>query len=160
MKSACQLPAAAFFLAFCLNIFWPQSACARTVEIDDAGTQVVQPSVQMRWKSAAPSRSGASNLLTGTMTVRVHLNTSPWLRRSGRIYLVLPAQAPGPMQANWTTLGRLLPGSVVTGNRTLVYAGPLTSRFLDDVLTLQVSVNGGLLTRPVPVNFHFELDEE
>ena len=160
MTRARALPATAFFLAAWLNIFWPGTAHARPVPIDDTGTQVMQPAVPMRWKTAAPSRTAGSNLVTGTLTVRVHLNVSPWRRRSGRIYMVLPMQAPGPMQATWSTQGRLLPGSIVTGNRTLVYAGPITSGFLEDQLTIRIDVDGSLMSRAVPVSFHFEMDEE
>lgn len=152
--------AAAFFLALGLNIFWPSSGQAKSAPIDDSGTQSVEPTVLMRWKSFVPARAGGDNLMTGTMTVRLHLNLVPWFKHAGRIYLVLPAQAPGPLKASWTTQGRLLPGQVVSGNRVLVYAGPIGTRFLDDVLVLQFSVDGSLMRRPVPVSFHFEMDEE
>jgi len=113
----------------------------------------------MRWKSAAPSRSGADNLMIGTTTIRVRINVTPWLRRSGRIYLDLPAQPPGPITASWITQGRFLPGQVRSGNRTLVYAGPIATPFMEDVLKFQFSVDGTLIRRPFPVTFHFEMDE-
>ena len=161
MKPWCaRLPATAFFLALWLNIFWCEGAAARTVAIDDTGTQALQPTVAMRWKSAAPSRGAGGNLMTGAMVVRLHLNLGPWLHHAGRIYLVLPAQAPGPMKLSWTTQGRLLPGQVIAGNRTLVYAGPVTSRVLEDTLTLQFTVDGRLMGHGVPVDIHFEIDEE
>jgi hypothetical protein len=153
-------PATAFFLALWLNIFWGHGAAAHTAPIDDTGTQALQPAVAMRWKSAAPTRGAAGNLMTGAMTVRLHLNLMPWLHHAGRIYLVLPAQAPGPMKLSWTTQGRLLPGQVVTGNRTLVYAGPVTSRVLEDVLYLQFTVDASLMGHGFPVDIHFEMDEE
>jgi len=151
---------AAFFLALCLNIFWPSAGRAKTTTIDDSGTQSLEPTVLMRWKSFAPARSGGDNLMTGTTTLRLRLNLMPWFRRVGRIYLVLPAQPPGPVRAQWTTQGRLLPGQVVSGNRTLVYAGPISARVLEDVLVLQFSVDARLLPRAVPVSFHFDMDEE
>ena len=153
-------PATAFFFALWLNIFWGQVAQARTSLIDDTGTQALQPDVAMRWKNAAPSRGAASNLMTGVMTVRLHLNLMPWLHHQGRIYLVLPAQAPGPMKLSWTTQGRLLPGEVISGNRALVHAGPIGSRFIEDVLYLQFTVDASLMGHRVPVDIHFEMDEE
>src|SRR2546430_5044717 len=36
-------------------------------------------------------------------TVRVKLHVAPWLRRRGRIYLVLPAQQPGAMKDRKST---------------------------------------------------------
>jgi hypothetical protein len=149
----------AFFLAPVLSIIWAYPAPAKTTRIDDSGTQALEPSVSMRWKSTAPSRSGADNLMIGTTTIRVRINVTPWLRHSGRIYLDLPAQQPGPITASWITQGRFLPGQVRSGNRALVYAGPIASPFMEDVLKFQFSVDGTLVRHPFPVTFHFEMDE-
>ncbi|MFI4867966.1 MAG: hypothetical protein ACHQDD_01265 [Steroidobacterales bacterium] len=116
--------------------------------------------MSMRWKSATPSRSGTDNRMVGTTTIRVRINVMPWLRHSGRIYLALPAQQPGPINTSWITQGRFLPGQVQSGNRTLIYAGPITTPFMEDVLTLQFGVDGSLIRRPFPVSFHFEMDED
>jgi hypothetical protein len=152
-------PAPGFFLALALTIIWAQVAQAKSITVDDSGSQALAPSVSMHWKSAAPSRSAAGNVMFGTMTIRVRINVMPWLRHSGRIYLSLPAQQPGPISLSWITQGRLLPGQLVSGNRVLVYAGPITTPFLEDTLTFQFSVDGTLMRRAVPVTYHFEMDE-
>jgi hypothetical protein len=152
-------PLPAFFLALALSIIWLSTAQAKTTTIDDSGTQALEPTVSMRWKTTAPPRSGVDNLMVGSTTIRVRINVMPWLHRSGRIYLNLPAQQPGPVTASWITQGRFLPGQVQSGNRTLVYAGPIATPFIEDVLRFQFSVNGTLMQRPVPVTFHFEMDE-
>lgn len=149
----------AFFLACALSIIWSSTAPAKTTTIDDSGTQAIEPSVLLRWKSAAPSRSGTDNRMVGSTTIRVRINVTPWLRRTGRIYLNLPAQQPGPIVASWITQGRFLPGQVHSGNRVLVYAGPITTPFMEDVLTFQFSVDGTQIRRTFPVTFHFEMDE-
>ena len=149
-----------FFLALALTIIWASAEQAKTTLIDDSGTTALEPSVSMRWKSAAPSRSGTNNLMLGTTTIRLRLNVMPWLKRSGRIYLSLPAQQPGPMNASWTAQGRLLSGQVRSGNRVLVYSGPITTPFMEDVLKLQFTVDGTLMRHPFPVTVHFEMDEE
>jgi hypothetical protein len=149
----------AFFLAHALSIIWASAAQGKTTTIDDSGTQALEPSVSMRWKTAAPSRSGADNLMVGTTTIRVRINVTPWLHRSGRIYLDLPAQQPGPITASWITQGRLLSGQVHSGNRALIYAGPIATPFMEDVLKFQFGVDGSLMRRPFPVTFHFEMDE-
>jgi hypothetical protein len=41
----------------------------------------------------------------------------------------------------------------------LVYAGPITTPFMEDTLTLQFTVSGALLHRAVPIAYHFEMDE-
>lgn len=152
--------AAAFFLACALSIIWPASAPAKTTTIDDSGTQAVEPSVSLLWKNAAPSRSGAGNLMIGGTTIRVRINVTPWLRRSGRIYLNLPAQQPGPINATWTTQGRLQPGQLHSGNRMLVYSGPITAPFIEEVLTFQFSVDATLIRQTFLLTFRFEMDEE
>lgn len=149
----------AFFLAVAFAIIWASSAWAKTTTIDDSGTQALEPSVALRWKTSTPSRSGANNLMVGTTTLRVRLNVAPWLRHSGRIYLNLPAQMPGPIAASWITQGRLLPGEVHSGNRMLLYAGPISTPFLEDVLKVQFSVDGTLIQRSFPVTFRFEMEE-
>ena len=153
-------PGPAFFLACALSIIWASEARAKTTTIDDSGTQALEPSVSLRWKTAAPPRSGADNSMVGTTTIRVRLNVMPWMRRSGRIYLDLPAQQPGPITASWITQGKLMPGQVRSGNRVLIYSGPIASPFMEDVLKFQFSVDGSLVRRAFPVTFHFEIDED
>ena len=53
-----------------------------------------------------------------------------------------------------------MPGQVHSGNRVLVYAGPIGTPFMEDVMKFQFSVDGALVQRSVPVTFHFEMDEE
>jgi hypothetical protein len=153
-------PGPAFFLACALSIIWASEARAKTTTIDDSGTQALEPSVSLRWKTAAPPRSGADNSMVGTTTIRVRLNVMPWMRHSGRIYLDLPAQQPGPITASWITQGKLMPGQVRSGNRVLIYSGPIASPFMEDVLKFQFSVDGSLVRRAFPVTFHFEIDED
>jgi hypothetical protein len=150
----------AFFLACALSIIWTPAAQAKTVTIDDSGTQALQPAVAMHWKTAAPSRSPAGSLMIGTTTIRVRINVLPWLHRSGRIYLALPMQQPGAIGLSWTTQGRFLPGQLQSGNRVLVYSGPIAAPFMEDTLIFQFTVNGALMRQTVPVTYHFEMDED
>jgi hypothetical protein len=152
-------PSAAFFLAAALTIIWTGAAQGKSTPIDDSGTQALEPSVNLRWQSARPSRSGGDNLMVGTTTIRVRINVLPWVRRMGRIYLVLPAQRPGPVNASWVTQGRFMAGQVRSGNRVLVYAGPITAPFMEDVFKFQFSVDGNLVQRAFPLTYRFEMDE-
>ena len=131
----------------------------RTKPIDDTGTVTLQPTVGMRWQELSPRRR-TSTLMEGATQVRVRLNLKPWLGRTGRIYLVLPAQLPGNIEAAWTTTGRLLPGTVRVGGRTQVYAGPITAAVLEDTLTLTLTVDGTQMRQPYNLLFRFEMDED
>ena len=160
MRRLCSYLGLRFFLALVLGIIWTPATFAKTTLIDDAGTQSLEPAVSLRWKSLEPSRRAADNLLIGNTTIRVHLNVLPWLHRQGRIYLTLPAQAPGPIGAVWNTRGTFRAGQLRSGNRVLLYAGPISAPFLEDVFTLQFSIDAALVRRAFPVNLRFEMDED
>ena len=51
-------PVARFFLGLSLAIIWQARAEAKSIVLDDSGTQALEPSVTMRWKSATPSATG------------------------------------------------------------------------------------------------------
>jgi hypothetical protein len=148
-----------YIFAFCIIWLASTAAYAKSSVIDDSGTLPYNAAVAMRWQQEQP-RGAARNQMTGTLQLRVRLNVTPWLRRMGRIYLVLPAQQPGAMTAAWTTQGRLLPGQLVPGTRALVYAGPITTPFIEDVVQLTITVDGRRMLQTYPVNFRFEMDEE
>jgi hypothetical protein len=134
-------------------------AHAKTTVIDDSGSLPSDAPIALRWQQLSPRRP-VNNALTGTTTIRVRLNVAPWLHRRGRIYLALPAQQPSSLTASWSTQGRLAAGRIVSGGRTLVYAGPLTTRFIEDVLELTLSVDARQLRQLYHVNFQFQMDEE
>ena len=152
-----------FFLALIFTIFLAAvssaPAFAKTVVLDDSGTQALEPAVALHWQSVAPRRSGSANQMVGSTTFRVRVNVAPWLKRSARIYLQLPAQQAGPMTVSWSTQGKLLPGQLQPGNRVLVFSGVITRPYLEDEVTFQFNVNGVLIKRAFPVNFQFLMDE-
>jgi hypothetical protein len=132
-------------------------AGAATYRVDDGATQPYESAVALRWRSVAPTRGG-DDTMEGATTVQVRLNLAPWLNRQGRIYLALPEQPPGKVVARWTTQGRLLPGQVGTGQRTLVYAGPITTPLLAETLALRIEADGNRMAASYRLNFHFEID--
>jgi len=132
---------------------------ARTTRIDDAATLPYAAPLTVHWEQPSP-RPPVNNLMSATLTLRVKLNVAPWLRRTGRIYLTLPAQQPGPMYVGWVTQGHLLPGKLTSGSRALVYSGPITTPFIEDTLQLTVRLDGTKLQQQLyHVNFNFEMDE-
>lgn len=128
--------------------------------VDDSGTLPYDAMFHMTWRSTAPPRGRVDNTLVGTTQLRVHLNVAPWLRHSGRIYLVLPVQPPGDMLVSWTTQGHLMPGNLRPGSRTLVYAGRINTPYLEDQVLLSIAVDAARLQQLTRVNFHFEIDED
>jgi hypothetical protein len=151
---------ATFFLVLAFSIIWSAAAQAKSTTIDDSGTTALEPFVSLRWKSVAPPRGGVDNSMIGTLTTQVRLNVMPWLKRSGRIYLSLPAQQPGPITLSWVAQERFHSGQLRSGNRVLLYAGPITTPFMQDIFKFQFTVDGTLVRRPFPVTFRFEMDED
>lgn len=147
MKALC----IACFLSFAF------SATAATYRVDDSTTLPAETSASMKWRSLAPNRA-IGNVVEGSAVVTVRLNLAPWLNKTGKIYMVLPEQPIGQVTAEWATQGRLLPGKVVSGNRTLVYAGPIRSTGLEDTIALKLEADGRRLIAPQRLQFHFEID--
>ncbi|HYM26822.1 MAG TPA: hypothetical protein VET66_01630 [Steroidobacteraceae bacterium] len=146
-------------LALCLGAALAgPSLAAKTTVIDDSGTLPYDAPLVLRWQQLSPRRP-VNNTMTGTASIRVRLNVGAWLHRTGRIYLMLPAQQPASLSASWTTQGRLEPGQIAAGSRTLVYAGPITTPFIEDVLQLTLNVDARQLRQLYHVNFQFQMDE-
>jgi hypothetical protein len=153
MKAAATLLFVAALLATA-----PKQAAAATYRVDDSATIPHEASATLRWRQFAPGRRSVDNAVEGGTTVQVRLNLAPWLKRNGRIFLVLPEQPLGRVTTHWTTQGRLLPGQLVSGQRALVYAGPIVSPMLDETLALRIETDGTRLSSTHRLNFHFEID--
>jgi len=132
-------------------------ASAATFAVDDSTSYVHDANTSMKWKSVAPSRR-TGNLVEGATLVTVRLNLTPWLNKTGKIYMALPEQAIGQIKATWTTQGRLQPGQLVSGNRTVVFSGVVKSPLLEDTIALVLEADGQRLMSPQSLKFHFEID--
>jgi hypothetical protein len=133
---------------------WTQAA---TFRVDDSLTLPNETSTPMKWRSLAPNRS-VGHAIEGSSVLTIRLNVAPWMNRNGRIYLGLPEQPIGTVTADWTTQGKLLPGELVSGHRTLVYAGPIRTRLLEDTIVLRLQADGRRLAAPQRLQFYFEID--
>ena len=134
-------------------------ATAATHPVDDSASLPEQPNITMRARPAVLGQQAGSTA-SGESTVRVVLNTTPWVHRVGRIYMVLPAQPVGPVTVSWSTEGRLLPGALVSGQRALVYAGLITTSRLIDTMTLTIQADARRLGAPRRLDFQFQIDVE
>jgi len=149
-----------FFLASGLSIIWLGCAPVRATPIDDSGTRAFEPSIDLRWKTSTPTRSPADNVLVGVTTLRVRLNVAPWLHHAGRIYLSLPASAPGQLSADWPAHGQFLGGRVVAGGRALLYSGRILEPVLEEELQLQLTVRPNVIQRASTLNISFDMEDE
>ena len=146
---------ATLLLAGALSASLPASAA--TFRVDDSATLPNESSTAMKWRSLAPSRA-AGNAVEGSSVLTVRLNTAPWLNRNGKIYMALAEQPIGQVNAEWSTQGKLLPGQLVSGNRTLVYSGPIRASLIEDTIVLKLTADGRRLIAPQRLQFYFEID--
>jgi hypothetical protein len=132
------------------------SPWAVTARIDDTGTSL-ESITRMYWRQLAPSRK-VDNTMEGGAQVQVRLNLAPWVGRTGRIFMVLPEQSMGPIRASWPAHGRFSAGSLSSGQRALIHAGPITSPIMEGLLVLKLEVDGTRLQSVQRLSFHFEID--
>ena len=150
----------AFLFALALVALLSGTAQASTFRVDDSGSQVLRPSVNMKWDddTAGLRRGVLPSGVTGQLPVLVRLNVQPWQGKMGRIYMTMPPIPAGPMTATWTTQGRLLPGALRSGERALVYQGIIGPDVLEDTFLITLQADGNQLVRSERLEFSFEID--
>jgi hypothetical protein len=134
-----------------------ERAAAGTTRVDDSGTVVSQGVVPMRWRQLVPGR-GADNSVEASVRVALRLNLSRWLNQPVKLYMGLAPAAGEPVHAAWRTQGRLLPGSVRSGARTLVFDGIAGVPSLEEAIELTLRTDGRALVSPQSLQFYFEVD--
>jgi len=132
-------------------------AAAATYIVDDSSTIPFETNVASRWRQATSGRQ-LGNEIESAATVTIRLNLAPYLNRVGRIYLALPPQPIGVVNVEWATQGRLLPGALQSGQRTLVYSGPIRTPILEDNFVVKVVADGRRVAVTQRLQFHFEID--
>jgi hypothetical protein len=132
-------------------------AHADTFRVDDSLTRVGKPVTEMQWRQFAPKRF-TDNMVEGKVPVAVNLNLAPWLNRPARIYMALGQTGGPPVEARWETQGRLMPGSVRSGARTLVFQGVVSQASLQEMIFLTLVADGRELPNLQTLQFYFEID--
>ena len=137
--------------------FWATGARAATFRVDDSGTILSQSVVPMRWRQLVPGR-GADHTVEAGVRVALRLNLARWINQPVRVYMAL-APSPGePVYASWRTQGRLLPGTLKSGARALIYEGVARSASLEETVELTLSTDGRALVSQQALQFYFEVD--
>lgn len=147
-------------IAICLlaaGLITQERALAGTTRVDDSGTVVSQGVVPMRWRQLVPGR-GADNSVEAGVRVALRLNLSRWLNQPIKLYMGLAPAAGEPVHATWRTQGRLLPGTVRTGSRTLIFESSAGVASLEETLELTLRTDGRALVSPQTLQFYFEVD--
>jgi hypothetical protein len=142
-----------------LCVLFAGLAQAATLPVDDSLSQPVEAVTPMRWRSLSPSR-GEDHKVEGQTQVNIKLDTKPFVGRTGRIYMTLPAQPIGTVEVEWRTQGKLLPGRLQSGQRGLVYSGKISVERMEDLMSVMVRSDGRMLSAPQRLRFSFEIDVE
>lgn len=134
-----------------------QQSLAETYRLDDSASQVIPATAHWEW-APGTLRAGI-NTVHMNLRVEVRIDTRAWAGRQGRVYMVLPVDAGGPVTAEWQSQGRLLGGRLVSGERALVYSGSIPGPLLEDSLRVHLTTDARLMTAETQrLAFHFELD--
>jgi len=130
---------------------------ATTTRVDDSGTVVSQGVLPMRWKQLVPGR-GADNSVEASVRVALRLNLARWLNQPVRLYMALAPALGEPVYATWRTQGRLLPGTLRSGGRALIFEGVANAALLEETLDLTLRTDGRALVSTQALQFYFEVD--
>jgi hypothetical protein len=133
------------------------TAWANPHRLDDSLSHTVPPNVQMQWLPLTRGQANAGGM-EAWVRVNIRIDTRDWMGRSGRIYMVLPRDQSSNIEAVWTTQGRLQAGRLVSGERTLVFAGTIPGATLEDQMQVRLRSNADWTSNSRRLNFHFELD--
>jgi hypothetical protein len=129
---------------------------ATTAPVDDSATVVLDGTPAMAWRLVPPS--SRDNTIVGRSRVNIRLATTPWIGRTGKIYMLLPAESASSIKIKWRSQGRLLEGQLSPGGRTLVYAGAIREARLEDVFDINVEADGSKISNVQRLRFYFEID--
>lgn len=132
-------------------------ALAATIRVDDSGTVVSQGVLPMRWKQLVPGR-GADHAVEASVRVALRLNLARWINQPVRLYMALAPSVGEPVYATWRTQGRLLPGTVRSGGRTIIFNGTPNAAALEETIDLALKTDGRTLVSPQALQFYFEID--
>jgi hypothetical protein len=135
----------------------PAMTDSSAFRVDDTGTVVLDPVLEMLWQPSSQPRADAS-LVSASTRVSVQLNVAGWEGRSGRIYMSLPRTSGPSVRATWKTGGALIPGTLLSGQRSLVYAGPIARPILRDLIEIKLEADGSRLVQPEALSFGFEIE--
>ncbi len=142
-------------LAFALTL--AGSASATTTRVDDSGTVLSQGVLPMRWKQLVPGR-GADHSVEASVRVALRLNLARWMNQPVRLYMALAPAMGEPVYASWRTQGRLLPGTLRSGARTLIFEGVANAALIEETLDLTLRTDGRALVSTQALQFYFEVD--
>ena len=102
-------------------------------------------------------------LVADVRSMEFRLRTAPYIGKNAEIYLTIPQHVTGltvptAMRVEWTTRGTFAPGSVVPGNRALVWRGKIAESVMSDFFDFRIFLDARTSERGIEFDPVFEID--
>ena len=147
----------ALLLLLCLSFAKPAIA----EPLDDSLSTQQQFGLDLNWKQ--PHNTDNLNeqefyaLTARARRVEIRLNTAPFVGQRGKIFIRLPVNIRGTVDAtalrmNWETNGLFSNGSVTAGNRAKLFEGEITEAVMSDIFDITFDIDA----RQVYNNLRFQ----
>jgi hypothetical protein len=134
-----------------LECAWP-----RPFPVDDSLSQVLDTNVRMQWESVAPGR-GRSAMSSGRPRYRAPRRIA--VAGTQRTHFHAAAGPAGRLRSRRVDhAGPLQPGMLRSGERALVFAGPVRPNCIEDTLVIRITTDGERLERDESLEFSFEIE--
>lgn len=153
---------APLLLVACLAV----AATATAARLDDSASPRQRFDLSPRWvhehdTGGSPDRLNA--MVAEMANVEVRLNTTAYVGKRGRIYLVLPPVVAGlrsasGMRVEWRTRGTLLDGAALPGDRTLLYDGPISRPSINEIFDFVIHLDARHMAGGLRFDPTFEID--
>lgn len=102
-------------------------------------------------------------LVADVSAMEFRLNTAPYVGKNAEIYLTIPGhvsglRVPTAMRVEWKTRGTFTPGSLIPGDRALVYRGKITASVMSDYFDFRIYLDARTSERGLEFDPVFEID--
>jgi len=153
-------------LALCLGVL-SGSPTAGAERLDDSASPRQRVEATVEWfAEASPedlSEDEFHTVIARVSGVEVRLDTSPFAGREARIFLRVPVQvrglrSPNGMRIDWRTQGLFADGSVVPGNRTVIFDGVVPATTMADIFDFVLYIDSRELFPPLAFEPIYEID--
>ncbi len=141
------------------------AAQAAPKRLDDRGSPRSVVTVESRWLHSGQGL-GAEDLnamVANVTNLEFRLDTSAYVGKRARIYLVIPEfvkglRAPNGLRVEWKSRGQFMAGSALPGQRALVYDGLVQRPAMHETLDLSLYLDARYLDRGLRFDPGFEID--
>jgi len=142
------------------------AAAEASTKLDDSLSprQRVETTARWRYDGTGDWNEDQINALVAQVSaMQFRLRTAPYVGKNAEIYLSIPQnvvglKVPNAMRVEWTTHGTFAPGSVIPGNRALVWRGKITQPVMSDYFDFSIYFDARNWERGIEFDPVFEID--